>query len=371
LLIDNEDQRALAASVRRFVARRTPLAAVREVALSSPHPYDQGVWRGLAIELGLAGLVIPVEYGGDGGTQADLASALRELGAGLVPSPLLASAVLSAGTLLALDDEEAKKNWLPRIASGQVVLALAVSEPGPGAWIPSAPTTAASDADGDVALTGTKTAVVNGAEADAILVQATSPAGTGVYLVARGARGLSARPTRCMDATRSVATVTLDATPAVRVAGDAEAALDHAANLVNLAIAAEQVGAMRACVDLTAGYAKTRYSFGNPIGAYQGVKHRLADMYTDWALADAALRKATEASAAGSTSLAAAAAAARVLSSPAYVNAAKYTMLLHGGIGFTWEHDAHLYYKNAVTSNVLFGGPEYQQSRLADKIGLG
>jgi alkylation response protein AidB-like acyl-CoA dehydrogenase len=154
------------------------------------------------------------------------------------------------------------------------------------------------------------------------------------------------------------------------VAGDCVAVLDHVADLANLAVASEQAGAIRACIDMTASYAKARYSFGNPIGAYQGVKHRLADMYTDWALADAAVRKAAEASARGSASLPAAAAAARVLSSPAYVNAAKYTMLLHGGIGFTWEHDAHLYYRNAATSNVLLGGPGYQRSRLADKLGV-
>jgi alkylation response protein AidB-like acyl-CoA dehydrogenase len=166
----------------------------------------------------------------------------------------------------------------------------------------------------------------------------------------RRARPRAAQPQRCLDATRSVATATFDRTQAVPVAGDAVAAIDHAADLANLAVAAEQVGAIRACIDMTASYAKTRYSFGNPIGAYQGVKHRIADMYTDWGLA--------------------AAAAARVVSSPAYVNAAKYTMLLHGGIGFTWEHNAHLYYRNAVTSNVLLGGPQYQRSRLADKLGV-
>jgi alkylation response protein AidB-like acyl-CoA dehydrogenase len=221
-----------------------------------------------------------------------------------------------------------------------------------------------------VTLTGTKTAVINGAEADLLLVQAAGTAGTGIYLVTRDAAGLTVTPHTCMDATRSVATVTFDHTPAVPVAGDAVAALDRVADLANLAVAAEQSGAMRACVDMTAAYAKSRYSFGNPIGAYQGVKHRLADMYTDWALADAALRKAAEATVNGSASLPAAATAARVLSSPAYVNAAKYTMLLHGGMGFTWEHDAHLYYRNAVTSNVLLGGPQYQRSRLADKLGV-
>jgi alkylation response protein AidB-like acyl-CoA dehydrogenase len=370
-LIDNEDQRALAATVRRFVAERTPLAAVRATAFSG-QAYDPSVWRGLTTDLGLSSLAIPVEYGGDGGTRADLAVALRELGAGLVPSPLLASAVMAAGTLLALDDAEAKKAWLAPIAAGDVIGTLATSEPGSRSWIPPFPATTATTATGAAgtfALTGTKTAVLNAADADILLVQAMSPDGPGVYLVSRDAAGVSVTPAACLDPTRGVATVTFDQSPAVPLAGDAVAALDHVADLVNIAVAAEQVGALRACIDLTAGYARTRYSFGHPIGAYQGVKHRLADMYTDWALADAALRKATEeGTEGGSAERSAAATAARVLSSPAYVNAAKYTMLLHGGIGFTWEHDAHLYYKNAVTSNVLFGAPEYQQLRLADKL---
>jgi alkylation response protein AidB-like acyl-CoA dehydrogenase len=222
-----------------------------------------------------------------------------------------------------------------------------------------------------------KSTVINGAEADLLEVQAAGAEGAGIYVVERGARGLTAAPQRCLDVTRSVATVTFDGTPAAAVAGDAVAALDRVADLANLAVAAELAGAMRACIDMTARYAQLRYSFGNPIGAYQGVKHRLADMYTDWALADAMLRKAADASVDGADGSvdggapwAAAAAAARVLSGPAYLNAAKYTMLLHGGIGFTWEHDAHLYYRNAVTANVLLGGPEYQQLRLADKLGV-
>jgi alkylation response protein AidB-like acyl-CoA dehydrogenase len=368
-LIYSHDQQALASTVKRFVAERTPLPAVREVAFGTL-PYDPEVWRQISADIGLAGLAIPAEFGGDGGTQADLAAAIRELGAGLVPSPLLASAVLAAGTLLALDDVPVKKGWLPKIASGEAVGTLAVSEPGGRSWIPAEPATMAISAGGAVALTGAKSAVVNGAEADLLLVQALGAKGIGIYLTTRGAAGLTVKAEHCMDATRSVATVTFDRTPAVPVAGNAAAALDHMADLANLAVAAEQVGAMRACLEMTAEYAKVRYSFGQPIGAYQGVKHKLADIYTDWALADAALREATEASANGDASLPVAATAARVLSSPAYVNAAKHTMLLHGGIGFTWEHNAHLYYKNAVTDNVLFGGPEYQQSRLADKLAV-
>src|SRR5690606_16552420 len=152
-LTDDEDQRALAASVRRLVADRSPLSRVREV-IAAGRSYDPAVWRGL-VELGLAGLTVPEEYGGAGGGQADLAAALRVLGAGLVPSPLLASAVLAAGTLLHLEDEAAKKRWLPRIAEGRAVAALATSEPGGAAWI-APPATTASTRGGGHVLNGAK-----------------------------------------------------------------------------------------------------------------------------------------------------------------------------------------------------------------------
>ncbi|MGI5272363.1 acyl-CoA dehydrogenase family protein [Nonomuraea sp. CA-218870] len=367
-LIFTDDQKSLAETVRRFVAQRTPLPKVREV-VGGDLAYDPDVWSRLAGDLGLAGLTIPEEYGGAGATQADLSAALRELGAGLVPSPLVAC-VLTAGALLALDDEEARRDLLPRIAEGGLVAALAVSEPGDRRWIPAEPVTTATGSGDEVTLSGTKVAVLNGAEAGVLLVQARGPHGTGLYLVRNPADGLTVSRDQGVDPTRGSATVTFDGAPARPVAGDAVAALDRVADLANLALASEQCGAMLACLTMTTEYAKVRYAFGQPIGAYQGVKHRLADMYVRWALSDAALREATRAADEEPEKLGAAAAAARTLTSPGYLTAAKDTMLLHGGIGFTWEHDAHFYYKNAIAGNVLAGDADYQQDRLADKLGV-
>ncbi|MFG1948466.1 acyl-CoA dehydrogenase family protein [Nonomuraea sp. NPDC048826] len=367
-LIFTGDQKSLAETVRRFVAQRTPMPKVREV-VGGDRAYDQEVWSRLAGDLGLAGLTIPEEYGGVGATQADLSAALRELGAGLVPSPLVAC-VLTAGALLALDDEEVKRELLPRLAEGALVGAVAVSEPGDRRWIPAQPATTATGSGDGVTLSGAKTAVLNGAEADVLLVQAAGPDGVGLYLVRSSADGLTVRKDKGVDPTRSSATVTFDGTPARLVAGDAVAALDHVADLANLAIAAEQCGAMLACLTMTTEFAKVRYTFGQPIGAYQGVKHKLADMYNLWALSDAALREAARAADEEPAKLGVAAAAARTLASPGYLAAAKNTMLLHGGIGFTWEHDAHFYYKNAIAGNVLAGDADYQQDRLADKLGV-
>ena len=359
-LIDNNDQKTLAATVRRFVADQTPLTKVREVA-ESVQSFDPRVWRALAEDLGLAALIIPAEYDGAGGTVADLTAALRELGAGLVPSPLVASGVLVAGTLLALGDEAACKEWLPRIARGAAIATLAVSEPGNRSWIPTKPTARAVD-DGQTTLTGTKTAVLNGGDADVFIVLASDSGRAALYLVEAGVHGLNIEATKTIDTTRT-ATIHFEQTPATLLAGDTAGALEHAANLANIAIAAEQTGAIRACLRMTTEYAKIRYSFGLPIGTYQGVKHPIADMYVDWSLLDAAVRAAAEAIDASDgdrSVVSVAATSARVVGSPAYVAAARNTMLLHGGIGFTWEHDAHLYFKNAIGSSALLGDTAYQ-----------
>ncbi|PRZ41234.1 alkylation response protein AidB-like acyl-CoA dehydrogenase [Antricoccus suffuscus] len=359
-LIDNPDQQALAESVRKLVAARSPLTKVREVALSD-QSYDADVWR-LVCELGVPGLAIPEQYGGAGGTWADLFIVLRELGAGLVQTPLFASSVLAGGALLASDDEELKSTWLPRLADGSTIGALAVSEENDATW-GSQPSTVTA-ADGKVS--GTKVAVLNGAEADLLIVQASD----GLYLVQTQQSGVTIAGDEVLDLTRSIATVRFDGAEGHRLAGTADVVLDAVIDLANVALAAEQSGAIKSCIDITAAYANMRYSFGLPIGAYQGVKHKLADDYTEWSLVDASVRVASEALTSGASTASAAAAAARVLASPAYTRAAKNMMLLHGGIGFTWEHDAHLFYRNAVTGKVLLGGPLFQQDRLADKLGV-
>ena len=360
-LIDTDDQRDLASSVKRFVAGQAPMSAVRKT-IASEASFDPEVWRRLSQDLGVAGLAIPEEYGGAGASWSELVVALRELGAGLVPSPLLATSVLATGTLLALDDEEARREWLPRFAEGTAVGTLAVSE-GPRREWPVADS-AVTVADG--ALTGTKTAVLNAADADVLLVTTAE----GIVLVEKGAPGLTITTVESLDLTRGIANVSFEGTPGRLLAGDAVAAIETVADLANLALAAEQAAATKACLDMTTEYAKIRYSFGQPIGIYQGVKHPLADIYTDWALTDAAVRKAAESLAEGSPTASLDAASARLLASSGYVEAAKMTMLLHGGIGFTWEHDAHLYYRNAITGNVLLGGPTAQQDRVAEKLGV-
>jgi len=359
-LVFTADQEALTDAVRRLVATHSPIAKVREV-MDSDAAYDAGVWQRL-VELGLPALTVPEEHGGAGATYADVSAAYRPLGAGLVPSPLLGSAVLAAGVLARLDDEAAQQEWLPRVAAGEAVLAAAVAEPRVRRWLPDRPATTATGGR----LTGTKTGVLAGADADAYVVLAGGDGGVPAFhLVTAGAEGLTVTPEKPVDRTRATATLTFADTPATPLAGDALAALAGALEVADLVVVSEQVGAMEHVLAVTTEYATNRYSFGQPIGAYQGVKHKIADMFTSLALVDASLRLAVEEGDAGAPTFGAAAAAARSLANPAYVTATRVSMLLHGGIGFTWEHDAHLYHKRAMVDDVLLGTTEEHLDRLA------
>ncbi len=360
-LILTDEEQALAESVRKFVADRSPLTSLRQL-IASGEPYDGDVWKQLTTQLGLAGFTIPESYGGVGAGYSALSVALTELGAGLVASPLLACA-LAAEVLLRLEDHEARQDLLPRIAGGELVATLAVASSAGGR-------VAASGSPVGPTLTGTVSPVLNGAEASVLLVPAEADGVIGLYLVDAGADGLTATRLTAVDHSRSLARITLVQTPARLLAGDALAALGAAQDLANLALASESVGAMKACLDMTSNYAKIRVAFGQPIGAFQAVKHRLADIEKSWELGYAALRDAARAGDAEPGRFSVAASVARVLLATAYAEAAVDTVQLHGGIGFTWEHDAHLYYKNGLSNKVLLGGPGDQLDRLTDLLGI-
>jgi alkylation response protein AidB-like acyl-CoA dehydrogenase len=360
-LILTDEEQALAESVRKFVADRSPLTSLRQL-IASGEPYDGDVWKQLTTQLGLAGFTIPESYGGVGAGYSALSVALTELGAGLVASPLLACA-LAAEVLLRLEDHEVKQELLPKIAGGELIATLAVASSAGGR-------VTASGSPVGPTLTGTVSPVLNGAEASVLIVPAEADGAVGLYLVDAGADGLTATRLTAVDHSRSLARLTLVETPARQLAGDAVAALGAAQDLANLALASESAGAMKACLDMTSGYARIRVAFGQPIGAFQAVKHRLADMEKSWELGSAALRDAARAGDAERGRFPVAASVARVLLATAYAEAAVDTVQLHGGIGFTWEHDAHLYYKNGLSNKVLLGGPGDQLDRLADSLGI-
>jgi alkylation response protein AidB-like acyl-CoA dehydrogenase len=360
-LILTEEEQALADSVRKFVGDRSPLTSLRQL-ISSGEPYDVDVWKQMTAQLGLAGLTIPEEYGGVGAGVSALSVVETELGAGLVASPLLAC-VLAAEVLVRSSDDAAKTEFLPRIAGGEVIATLALASQAGGH-------VTASDEGAGVTLSGSISPVLNGAEAGVLLVPADTADGIGIFIVDGGAAGLTRTRLTAVDHSRSLARIQLSGTPGRALAGDAAAALAAASDVANLALASESAGAMKACLDMTSEYARIRVAFGQPIGAFQAVKHRLADMEKSWELGHAALRDAARAGDAEPGRFSVAASVARVLLAGAYAEAAVDTVQLHGGIGFTWEHDAHLYYKNGLSNKVLLGGPGDQLDRLADSLGI-
>ncbi|GAA2585849.1 acyl-CoA dehydrogenase family protein [Actinomadura fulvescens] len=369
-LILTDDQKELAASVRAFLADTAPMSRVREIA-ESPVPYDPDVWTRMTGELDLAALAVPESLGGAGAGHAEVAVVMEELGAALTPSPYLASAVLAANVLLESGDEEAIKDLLPGIAAGQAVATFAVpvlGDPMPGARA----------TPGGHELSGPAPRVVNGADADLVLVAAPLAdevrdglAPIGLFAVESGAPGLTRTPLTTLDLTRPQATLTFDATPARRFGpDDANDAVTRALDLVSVALAAEQLGGLRRCLEVIVEYAKLRVQFGRFVGSFQGVKHKLADMHCTLEQAESIVRHAAWAADENPDELPVAAALAQSYLGRAYFQVAKDHLLLHGGIGFTWEHDAHLYYKRAKSSELLLGPPRHHRARLAERLGL-
>jgi len=368
-LVLSEEQEELQATVRRFLADRSPMARVREL-MATPDGGDRALWERMAGELGLPGLTVPEDYGGAGLGQVELSVVMEELGRALTPSPFLASAVLAASALLATDDEDAKRELLPGIAGGTTVATLAVAEAG-GGWDLAGVGMRAALEDGAWTLTGAKTLVPDGATADLVLVAARAGDELGLFAVEGGAAGLTRTGLTTLDPTRRLARLELAATPARRlVSEDAAGALSHALDLAAVALAAEQLGGLQRCLDLSVDYAKNRYQFGRAIGSFQAIKHLCADMHVAMELARSAVRYAAWAADEAPDELPVAAALARAACSDAYFEVASNTIQVHGGIGFTWEHDAHLYFRRAKSSQLLLGGQRQQLATLADRLGV-
>jgi alkylation response protein AidB-like acyl-CoA dehydrogenase len=364
----------LRSAVRSFLDAKSPEEAVRKVMESEPR-YDPQVWAQMAEQLRLPGLAIPEEYGGDGFGQVALGAVLEEMGRALVCSPFFATVVLAAQALLVSGDADACARHLPGIAAGTTTAALAVAER-TGAWDPVQITTRAvrrSDAPGGGwELTGTKAFVIDGASADLLLVIARTTAGPTLFTVDRGASGLTAEPMETLDATRAMARLRLDGTPATLVgtAGAGGRLMARVLDLAAVGLAAEQAGGAARCLESSTAYAGTRVQFGRLIGSFQAVKHKCADMLVQVELARAAAREAARLFDLADEGFAVAAAAAHLTCSRAYMLAATENIQVHGGIGFTWEHPAHLYFRRAKSSQLLLGGPSASHERLLERLGI-
>ncbi len=374
----SDEQREFRDMVRRFVDANSTEAMVRERMIEG-RGFDPVVWTEMAKQLGLQGLIVPEAYGGQGFGPVELSIVLEEMGAALFCAPYFSSVVLAVNTLLLAGDEVAARDLLPGIASGELLVTLASSE-ADGRWGPEsvqmvairAATRAGSCVGDRFRLTGEKYYVLDGHVADVLLVAARSQAGVSVFRVAGDAPGLTRRSVPTLDLTRKLARIRFDDVEATLVgeAGGGGPILSRVLDRAIVALAAEQVGGSQRCLDRSVEYAQDRYQFGRPIGSFQAIKHKCADMLLEVESARSAAYYASFAAAEGEAELGSLAPLAKACCSEAFLHVAAENIQIHGGIGFTWEHSAHLYYRRAKSSDLMFGDAAHQRERLAGCIGF-
>jgi alkylation response protein AidB-like acyl-CoA dehydrogenase len=366
----SEEQEELRRSVRRFLEDKSPTAEVRRL-METTEGHDPAVWDQMANQLGLQGLHIPEEYGGSGYTYVELIVVLEEMGRALLTAPYFSTVVLAANALLASGDDAGKKEFLPGIASGETIATVALTEDN-GRWDEAGIELRATKAGDAWTLDGTKSFVLDGHTASLILVAGRTDAGVSLFAVEGEAAGLTRTPLSTMDQTRKQARLELAGVPArlVGTDGGGWATLSKTLDLAAVALAAEQVGGAQKCLETAVQYAKDRVQFGRPIGSFQAIKHKCADMLLEVESAKSAAYYAGWAAAEDNDELPVVASLAKSYCSEAYFHCAAENIQIHGGIGFTWEHDAHLYFKRAKSSELLFGDPSYHRELLAQRIGL-
>jgi alkylation response protein AidB-like acyl-CoA dehydrogenase len=374
----NEEQEMLRATARKFLENECTSDFVRK-RMAEPAGVTDEFWAKLA-EQGWLGLVYPEEYGGSGLGFVDLTVLMEEMGRAVMPGPFFSTVLLGGLTILEAGSAAQKKAWLPRIADGTARATLAWTEPS-ARWDAGGVTVAAKAGDGGFRLTGTKLFVLDAHLADVLVVVARTreggrpEEGLTLFLVPRDARGVEVQLLPTMDQTRKLCEVTLGD---VTVAADGLlgardggwAPLARVVERATVALCAEMCGGAQRVLDMTTEYAKIRIAFGRPIGAYQGVKHRAADMLVDVENAKSLTYYAAWAMDEHAPDAALAASMAKAYVSDAYRKVAGAGIQLHGGIGFTWEHDLHLYFKRAKSSEFTFGDATFHRERVAQLINL-
>jgi len=366
----SDEQEQLREFVRSFLDDKSPEAAVRE-QMETDRGYDSDVWSQMAEQMGLQAIAIPEEYGGQGFGFVELIVVLEEMGRSLLCAPFFSSVVLAANTLLLSGDEAAKQTHLPGIASGETIATLALTEEN-GRWDEAGVTMTATAAGDGWTLDGTKSYVLDGHTADLILVAARTDKGVSLFSVGSGADGLTRTSLSTMDQTRKQAKLDFAGVTAdlVGTEGEGWPVIERVLDLAAVALAAEQVGGAQKCLDMSVEYAKVRVQFGRPIGSFQAIKHKCADMLLEVESAKSAAYYAGWCAAEMNDELPQVASLAKSYCSEAYFHASAENIQIHGGIGFTWEHPAHLYFKRAKSSELMFGDPTYHRELLAQRIGI-
>ena len=369
-VLGGDERTALAESVQGLLGRRSTSSAVRNYVENGG--YDRDLWAEMA-GLGWTGLLVPESHGGAGAGLSAMTVVLSGLGRHATPGPFLASAVLAVTAVTWGRSDAVRKQWLPRLAAGEVVGAAAIA----GAGGRTAPDLVGVRLDGATAsrtLSGTAPLVLNGADADLLVVAATSSDGTlSLVAVERATPGVGVDVRPCIDRTRSLADVRFDAVVVddddVIEHGDAAVALlDRVIDVGMVALAADAMGAANRALDMSVAYAKEREQFGRPIGSFQAIKHKLADMYMLAKGADAAIEGAAAAIDSTAAGARRRAAVAGSFCRTAAARIAGDAVQTHGGIGFTWEHDCHLLLKRTKLDLLLLSDTWAQGDRLIDEI---
>lgn len=366
----SEDQEALRKVVRDFLNAKSSEEAVREL-MDTEDGYDAAVWSQMAEQMGLQGLVIPEEFGGSGYSFVELIVVLEEMGRRLLCAPYFSTVVLGAQSLMHSGDDSAKADYLPGIASGETIATLAFTEEN-GRWDESAVTATASKSGDDWAISGTKMYVLDGHVANLIITAARTDAGISLFAVDGNADGLTRTALSTMDQTRKQAKLEFNNVVGRLIGTDGGGwdVLSRVLDLAAVALAAEQVGGGQEVLESAVQYAKDRVQFGRPIGSFQAIKHKCADMLLEVESAKSAAYYAGWCASELNDELPSVASLAKAYCSEAYFHAAAENIQIHGGIGFTWEHPAHLYFKRAKSSELLFGDPTYHRELLAQRIGI-
>jgi len=358
-------------TVRRFLENESNEQTVRKV-METERGYDARTWERMASELSLVGLIVPEQHGGAGLGPVELGIVMEEMGRVLFCGPYLSTAVLGAGVLLHGADQDSKARLLPAIAAGKSIATLAFVEEH-GRWDPESIAMRATRDGSRWKLSGVKDYVLDGHIADIVLVAARTDSGLGLFQVDSGASKFERTALPTLDLTRKLARLSFSDTPATLLSGsgDATSAIRHVLALASAMLAAEQVGGAQRCLELSTEYAKTRLQFGRPIGSFQAIKHKCADMLVETEFARSAAYQAAFAAAENDEAqLQSAAHVARSYCSEAFFHAAADNIQIHGGMGFTWEHPAHLYFKRARASSMMFGDPIDERQKLGASLGL-
>lgn len=366
----SEEQEELRTLVRDFLAEKSPESEVRRLMVSV-EGFDPAVWTQLAEELGLCGLAIPEEYGGAGYSFTEVGVVLQELGRALACLPYLSSVLLAQSLLLNAGDDAAAREFLPSLAAGSLRATVAVAEQD-GRLDPEAISTLAEPDGGDWKLSGSKSYVIDGNTADLIFVAARTDAGISLFAVESTAPGLTRQALPTLDQTRKQARLDFAATPARLIGDDGGGwpVLSKTLDLAAAGLSAECVGGAQRVLEMSVDYAKTRHQFGRPIGSFQAIKHRCADMLIQVESSKSAMGYALWAASEAESELSIAAGIAKSYCPDSYYSVASESIQIYGGIGFTWEHPAHLYFKRAKSSQLLFGDSAHHRTLLASSIDI-